>query len=65
MRRFICDRCKKQFALEGYKPNKILQKTNKDNLFIIEGQNDDGWEFIDLCPNCEKELMKWLYGKTK
>ena len=67
MRHYICDKCKKEFALEGYesKDNKAIKKTDKDNLFIIECQNDEGWEYIDLCPNCEKELLKWLLGETE
>lgn len=67
MRHYICDRCKKEYSLEGCELNErtVLKKSQQDDMFIIEYQTNDGWEYIDLCPKCEKELMKWLLGETE
>ncbi len=52
-----CDRCGEKININpmGYS---ILPMFS---IYMIK----DGWQSVDLCPECEKSLMKWLRNEEK
>ena len=67
MKDYICDRCGKHIGKEGYvvENDEVLTFYRVNECrFQIEANSGDGWEYIDLCPECEKELMRWLKNES-
>lgn len=55
-----CDRC-------GEKINKNPMGNSILPMFSVSMIKDfmGGWQSVDLCPKCEKSLMKWLRNEEK
>ncbi len=55
-----CDRCGTRINTDPM-VNSILPMFS---ITMVKGFMS-GWESVDLCPKCEKSLMKWLENEEK
>lgn len=55
-----CDKCGEKINANSV-GNALLP------MFSVSMMKDltSGWQFIDLCPTCERSLMKWLRNEEK
>lgn len=55
MKAKICDRCKNFYELKF---------ENKMRIQILKDTKSRYVKSIDLCPECQKEIMNWLDGEA-
>lgn len=55
-----CDRCGEKININPV-GNSVLPMFSVNMIKGFMG----GWQSVDLCPKCEKSLMKWLRNEEK